>query len=179
MGIAARWGRSPAAPRTRTRRSSWSWMDNRARRSATKRSQETLPCFLLPTMIFLEQRRKRRKMGNSGEIRRRLFWLVLRRGGRRRIFRVNTDVVGIRAGRFQPRGGRNTRRSLSWASTGQLPVSLRRQTGGGSCAVTSEKPLGSHAHGFLIDSLVNRAARPVRSSRDLELEEPKTAVNGA
>jgi hypothetical protein len=113
MGIAARWGRSPAAPRTRTRRSSWSWMDNRARRSATKRSQETLPCFLLPTMIFLEQRRKRRKMGNSGEIRRRLFWLVLRRGGRRRIFRVNTDVVGIRAGRFQPRGVRNTRRSLS------------------------------------------------------------------
>jgi hypothetical protein len=109
MGIAARWGRSPAAPRTRTRRSSWSWMDNRARRSATKRSQETLPCFLLPTMIFLEQRRKRRKMGNSGEIRRRLFWLVLacrRRGGRRRIFRVNTDVVGIRGGRFQPRGGR-------------------------------------------------------------------------
>jgi hypothetical protein len=48
-------------------------------------------------------------MGNSGEIRRRLFWLVLacrRRGGRRRIFRVNTDVVGIRGGRFQPRGGR-------------------------------------------------------------------------
>jgi hypothetical protein len=35
------------------------------------------------------------------------------------------------------------------------------------------------AHGFFIDSFVNRTARPVRSSRDLELEEPKTDVNGA